>query len=143
LEKITKQIGSPEDEEKQIDLISFILVVVVVAVLPLVSFPKVVNTPVNTWYFLDIHGYYKLIFLIVLSMFMITLMGFKALARKQRIKFSIPLVLFLLWMLVSLFFAKDRAVAFHGYPLRWQGFVAYFCYAVVFIFIVNMIKKSI
>ena len=142
LEKITKQIGSPEDEEKQIDFISFIMVVMVVAVLPLVSIPKVVNTPVNTWYFLDIHGYSKMVFLIVLSMVMLTLMGFKAFARKQKIKISLPLLLFLIWMLVSLFFAEDMAVAFHGYPMRWQGFVAYFCYAVVFTFVVNMIKKE-
>ena len=142
MEKITKQIGSPEDEEKQIDLISFILVVLVVAVLPFVAIPKVVNTPVNTWYFLDIHGYSKMVFLIIISMIMLTLMGFKRLARKQHIKICLPLALFLLWVLVSLFFAKDRAVAFHGYPLRWQGFVAYFCYAVVFTFIVNMVKKK-
>ncbi|AEV68094.1 O-antigen ligase family protein [Acetivibrio clariflavus] len=135
-------MGSPEDEEKQIDLISFILVVLVVAVLPFVAIPKVVNTPVNTWYFLDIHGYSKMVFLIIISMIMLTLMGFKRLARKQHIKICLPLALFLLWVLVSLFFAKDRAVAFHGYPLRWQGFVAYFCYAVVFTFIVNMVKKK-
>lgn len=135
-------MGSPEDEEKQIDLISLILVIMVVAVLPLIAIPKVVNTPVNTWYFLDVTGYSKLVFLIVLSMIMITLMGFKALARKQRLKISLPLSVFLLWMLLSLFFAKDVAVAFHGYPLRWQGFVAYFCYAVVFTFVVNMIKRK-
>ena len=139
---MTKQMGSPEDEEKQIDSISFILVIMVVAVLPLISIPKVVNTPISTWYFLDIHGYYKLIFLLILSLFMITLMGFKALARKQHIKISLPLILFILWVLVSLFFAKDVAVAFHGYPLRWQGFLAYFCYAVVFVFIINMIKQK-
>lgn len=135
-------MGSPEDEEKQIDSISFILVVMVVALLPLISIPKVVNTPINTWYFLDIHGYYKLVFLIILSMFMITFMGFKALARKQHIKISLPLSLFTLWILVSLFFAEDIAVAFHGYPMRWQGFLAYLCYAVVFVFVVNMIKKK-
>jgi len=139
---MTKQMGSPEDEAKQIDSISFILVVLVVAVLPLISIPKVVNTPINTWYFLDVNGYYKLVFLIIISMFMITIMGFKAIARKQRIKISLPLSLFTLWVLVSLFFAEDVAVAFHGYPLRWQGFLAYFCYAVVFVFVVNMIKKK-
>ena len=96
-------MGSPEDEEKQIDLISFILVVLVVAVLPLILIPKVVNTPINTRYFLDVFGYYKLVILIILSMFMITLMGFKAIRRKQHIKISIPLVLFVLWILVSLF----------------------------------------
>jgi len=116
------------------------MVVMVVAVLPLISIPKIVNTPVNTWYFLDIHGYSKIIILIILSMFMLTLMGFKAFARKQKIKISLPLLLFLIWMLVSLFFAEDMAVAFHGYPMRWQGFVAYFCYAVVFTFVVNMVK---
>ncbi len=139
---MTKQMGSPEDEEKQIDSISFILAIMVVAVLPLISIPKVVNTPVNTWYFLDIHGYYKLVFLIILSMFMMTLMGFKGLVRKQHIKISLPLTLFTLWILVSLVFAKDVAVAFHGYPLRWQGFLAYFCYAIVFVFVVNMIKQK-
>jgi O-antigen ligase len=139
---MTKQMGSPEDEEKQIDLISFILVVLVVAVLPLILIPKVVNTPINTRYFLDVFGYYKLVILIILSMFMITLMGFKAIRRKQHIKISIPLVLFVLWILVSLFFAKDIAVAFHGYPMRWQGFLAYFCYAALFVFIVNMVRPK-
>ena len=67
LERLTKQMGSPEDEEKQIDSISFILVVMVVAILPLIAIPKVVNTPVNTWYFLDVQGYYKLVFLLILS----------------------------------------------------------------------------
>lgn len=139
---MTKQMGSREDEEKQIDSISFILAVMVVAVLPLILIPKVVNTPINTQYFLDVFGYYKLVFLIILSMFMLTLMGFKAIGRKQHIKISLPLVLFTLWILVSLFFAKDIAVAFHGYPMRWQGFLAYFCYTVVFVFIVNMVKPK-
>lgn len=139
---MTKQMGSPEDEQKQIDLVSFILVVMVAAILPLIAVPKVVNTPINTHYFLDVHGYSKLVFLIVISMFMLTIMCFKALARKQHINISLPLVLFLLWVLVSLFFAKDIAVAFHGYPMRWQGIVAYLCYAIVFTFVVNMVKKE-
>ncbi|GEM_PF-590281 len=142
LEKLTKQIEFSKTEEQQIDSISYILLVFVVAVLPLIAIPKVVNTPVNTWYFLDFTGYYKLIFLIVISMFMITIMGFKAIARKQHIKISLPLVLFNVWILISIFFAQDSAVAFTGYPLRWQGFLAYFCYGVVFTFAVNMIKPK-
>lgn len=135
-------MGSPEDEQRQIDIISFILVVMVLAVLPLVLFPKVINTPINTKYFWDIYGYYKMVFLIVLSMIMITLMGFCVFGRKQRIKFCLPLSLFLLWVLVSLFFAEDLGVAFHGFPSRWQGFVAYFCYFIIFTFIVNMLNKK-
>nr|WP_010244082.1 O-antigen ligase family protein [Acetivibrio cellulolyticus] len=127
-------------EEQQIESISFILVVLIVAVLPLIAIPKVVNTPVNTSYFLDISGYYKLVFLLVISMFMLTIMGFKAIARKQHIKLSLPLMLFFLWVIVSTFFAEDAAIAFTGYPLRWQGLLAYFCYAVVFTFVVNMLK---
>ncbi|OPZ89512.1 MAG: O-Antigen ligase [Firmicutes bacterium ADurb.Bin419] len=142
LEKLTKQIEFSKTEEQQIDAISYILLLLVVAVLPLIFIPKVVNTPVNTWYFLDFTGYYKLIFLIVISMFMITIMGFKAIARKQHIKLSLPLVLFTLWMLLALFFAEDPAIAFTGYPLRWQGFLAYFCYGIVFTFAVNMLKHK-
>lgn len=139
---MNKQVVSIEDEQKQIDLLSFILVVMVVVILPLIAIPKIVSTPINTVESLDIHGYSKLVFLIILSMIMVTLMGFKALARKQHIKISLPLALFLLWVLVSLFFADDVAIAFHGYPMRWQGFVAYFCYIVVFTFVVNMINKK-
>lgn len=135
-------MGSPEAEEQQIDSISFILVVMIAAILPLIAIPKVVATPINTWYFLDYIGYYKVIFLLIVSIFMVTIMLFKAIARKQRIKFSIPLIMFVLWVLLSLFFARDKVVAFVGYTLRWQGFVAYFCYGVVFTFVVNMLKPK-
>lgn len=139
---MNKQIGSPESEEKQIDLISLILVIMTVAVLPLIAIPKVVATPVNTWYFLDYVGYYKVIFLLIISMFMITLMGFKAIARKQRIKFSIPLILFTLWVFVSFLFSTNKVVAFIGYTLRWQGLLSYLCYFVIFTFVVNMLKPK-
>ncbi len=139
---MTKQIEFSKTEEQQIDSISYILLIMVVAVLPLIIIPKVINTPVNTWYFLDLTGYYKLVFLLVISMFMITIMGFKALARKQHIKLSLPLVLFNLWILISLFFAQDPAIAFTGYPMRWQGLLAYFCYGVVFTFTANMVKPK-
>lgn len=142
LEKLTKQIEFSKTEEQQIDSISYILLILVVAVLPLISIPKVVNTPVNTWYFLDFSGYYKLVFLLVISMFMITIMAFKAIARKQHINVSLPLVLLNTWILISLFFAEDPAIAFTGYPMRWQGLLAYFCYGVVFTFAVNMIKQK-
>lgn len=135
-------MGSPEDEQRQIDIISLVLVIMVLAVLPLITLPKVINTPINTIYFWDLYGYYKMVFLIVLSMIMVTLMGFMAFGRKQRIKICLPLSLFLLWILVSLFFAEDLGVAFHGFPARWQGFVAYFCYFVIFTFIVNMLNKK-
>lgn len=113
-----------------------------VALLPLIVIPKVVNTPVNTWYFLDISGFYKLAFLLIISMFMITIMGFLVFARKQHIKLSLPLVLFNVWILISLFFAQDPAIAFTGYPMRWQGLLAYFCYSVVFTFTANMLKPK-
>lgn len=139
---MNKQIGSPEYEEKIIDSISFILVVLTVAILPLIAIPKEVATPVNTWYFLDFIGYYKMVFLLIISMFMITILGFMAIARKKRIKFSLPFVLLILWAFVSLLFSINKVVAFIGYTLRWQGLLSYLCYFIIFTFVINMLKPK-
>lgn len=142
LEKMNKQIGSPEYEEKIIDSISFVLVVMTVAILPLIAIPKEVATPIYIWYFLDFIGYYKVIFLLMISMLMISILGFKAIARKQRIKFSLPLVLFIIWVFVSFIFSMNKVVAFVGYTLRWQGLLSYLCYFTIFTFVVNMLKPK-
>lgn len=133
-ERSNKDLFKFEDISK----LSYILVIIVVAFIPIIMYPKRVYTWLYPGSWADIYEFHKLFALTIVSLFMLLLLILYK-NKKRTLLIKLPLLLLLSWILISSLFAYDKLTAFFGNPTRWQGFLIYVVYAIIFTFIVNMV----
>lgn len=124
------------------------IILTLFCIFPFIVFPFPVNMPSSKGYGLvyydavDLFELYKFVFFICLSIIMLFLLTVKVLLLKQRLFFSMPLVIFTGLVVLSTLFANNLQTAFFGMPTKWQGLLCYLCYLVVFTFVYNAYTKK-
>lgn len=132
--------------------ISWILIILI-AVLPLLVrahagefiAPGIVSNVVNTGLKVDVFSYYKWIFLICASALLTAMLVLKMLAYHYQLCKSyanLPVILMVLFLLLSLFFSETKGIALVGLYTQYNGTLTYLCFLALLIVAANTTYKE-
>jgi O-antigen ligase len=128
-----------------IERITFVITLIICAVVPLITYPKALINGNGYVSQLDFFAYYKSIANYMLAIFGFTILSvriFLIFTGKDKIEIKYSLLMFTLWVAVSTVFAVNFNVAMFGLGLNYQGLLAYLGYFIFFTVTVNSLNRN-
>lgn len=134
-----------EHAKSYIEIATFILAAVVCAIVPLISFPKLLIDTMGYILAWDFFVYYKSIAYNIITIAAIALLifsGVQSFKTKDMLRIKLSLLLFTLWVAVSTCFATDFKDAFFGNEAKYQGLLSYIEYFIIFLLVFNRLSDK-
>ncbi|MFW6016963.1 MAG: O-antigen ligase family protein [bacterium] len=131
--------------------ISIYILIFIISVIPLIYLPfregiGAYNIGLRKYEIGHLDNVYKIKIDILLYIEVILLFYMFYLLKNKCIKFTkddsyISLTIFFTLLLVSTIMTKYKWIAIYGNPRRWEGLLAYIAYMLLFLFVINFVKK--
>jgi putative inorganic carbon (HCO3(-)) transporter len=126
--------------KKFLDRITFILAIILLAIVPFIFYPKLIEAGKVAIY--DFFAYHKAVVQYIMAIIACILLFAHRLILSRPIRIRMSFALFILWAGISTIFSSHQNFAFWGIYMRNQGLASYICYFIFFVYFLSVFQKN-